>query len=326
MKLKHWLYACVAIFLCEFVPAGGLLADTGANAFRDALQDAAAATDYPVYMRVNCTNESGIRSFEMFPDGVAIWNQRSQILLPQKARTSLIKTLLEQDFPAFDSIYGGGPVPVKTSAPVRISCRVYIDAGGSSKESVHQVGAETHSRLVLLANDLLDQVNKYSQNAVTPRDLNDALEKLSNGTLALQTLGLRFVDLPAQPREHPGTVLRIQGGRLSRQAYAPGQAGAEPVFEAFDHQQFEKLVEILGQIRFDELPGNMWYENYVEIELEVLAHRKVILARNFTRLKPNESQSIESGPTQLRHEQQRLDHLLTVLRNLGATGELTKNH
>ena len=268
------------------------------------LQHALETPETPYHLQVNCTDNKGNRSFELFSGGVTVWNRRSQIILPETTRSNLLTTLIERNFAGFDEIYGGQERPEKSAAPARISCRVWMEIENLEKSSVQMGGGDQSAELSHLAAELLDQVQEHTGTAVTPIDLEDALIKLADKQLAPQTLQIRFVELPTGDSHSGGYILRLAGGRLSQQAYSPGQEVGETSKQPLDEAQYTRLLEAIQTAQITRLSGNMWSENRVELEIQVLAHKKVILARRFSRL----DSTVEDSA------QQRFDKLLLVLR------------
>lgn len=142
---------------------------------------------------------------------------------------------------------------------------------------------------------------------MTPTSLEDALGKLSTGQLAAETLHLRFVDLPGRDGAGPGSIMFIKGAEVMHRTYSPGKVNTKREPQAIGRQAFGQLVLALQDANFVDLPGNLWSESQLEVEVEVLTHRKVVLARRFTRL--------DSKTTE--REQQGFNDLLIVLRELG---------
>jgi hypothetical protein len=272
-----------------------------------ALQRAAAVQGSPFHLQVNCTDQKGIRSLELYSSGTAIWNRRSQLKLPAAARTDLLNTLINQGFAQFEDSYGGRERPAKAAAATRISCRILIEIEDLQKSSVHKAGGEQSTMLTSLAGDLLDQGERYAHNGVTPGDLHNAIDMLSNGQLAPETLRLRFVDLPRRDNTNPGSILLLSGGEMSHQAYSPGKAIAGQKAKPIEPGQFHRLTSALQAAQITSLPGNLWSDDQLEFEIEILTHKKVVLARQFTRLDPKAPKPA----------QQRFDTLLSILRELG---------
>lgn len=248
------------------------------------LQRASEMPESPYHLQVNCTDQKGIRSLELFPGGATIWNRRSQIMLPASARSDLLETLADRNFAGFESRYGGREQPAKSAAPARVTCRIRIEIQNLEKSSVQMAGGEQSAQLLKLAAELLDQAEPYVDSAVTPVDLQDALDKLGNGQLAPQVLSLRFMELPPRDSSNPGFILRLSGGRLSHQAYSPGQPPAALAVKPLGQDQFVQLISAMRTEQLASLPTNLWSESQMELEVQVLAHKKVVLARRFSRL------------------------------------------
>jgi len=310
MQIRNLFFLCTVSFLSAVITTSEAGAYHGnppaSEELAAALQRSSEIPETPFQLQVNCTDQKGIRSFDLFAGGVTIWNRRSQVMLPAATRSALLKTLIDQNFPKFETRYGGRERPAKEAAAARISCRVWIRIEELQKSSVQQAGGEQSTQLTKLAADLLDQVEQFAQNGVTPADLQDALDKLSDGQLAPQVLRLRFVDLPDKDSNKSGSILRLRGGKVSRQAYSPGHVIEEQVWVPLEQPQYRTLVTALQTAQPESLPGNLWSEDQLEFEVQVLAHKKVVLVRPFTRLDPT-----GQGP-----EQQRFDTLLLELRKL----------
>jgi len=309
MQFRHFICLCTISLL-----SSGILAEEGGAPPADpntsatlgvVLHYASEKPESPYHLQVNCTDQKGIRSLTLFPGGATVWNQRSQIMLPASARTALLKTLVDRGFAGFEDSYGGREQPAKSGAPARITCRILVEIQGLQKSSLQMAGGEQSARLLSLAAELLDQAELYADPAVTPADLDDALDKLSEGVLDPHMLYLRFVFLPAL-KNKPGSILRLDGGQLSHQAYTPGKTIAAPTSESLGHDQYVELIAALQSAQLASLPVNLWSEDQVELEVRVLAHKKVLLARRFTRLESTNEEPM----------QQRFDALLPVLREL----------
>ena len=145
------------VSLCGFFLLSGVTqAEEGDLSFNDpglaqVLQRSSEAPGSPYFLQVDCTDQRGIRSFELFPGGATIWNRRSQVMLPVSARSVMLKTLLDREFSSFEDSYGGRERPEKSAAPAKITCRVRIDIQGFEKSSVQMAGGEQSQRLLVLA-------------------------------------------------------------------------------------------------------------------------------------------------------------------------------
>lgn len=276
-------------------------AEALAHAIAAARDDAAAGFK----LRVESTGEAtGFRSLEVFLSGVAIFNGRIQVKLSAEVRGALLGTLLEQGFPRFEAKYGGRPRPQREGAALRVIRRVTFEIGELSKSSVQLDTGERSAELRKLAEDLLDLVAPLVKKGVTADDLADGLGKLASGALAPETMSLRFVELP--PGNEPGSILRMAGGTLTRQDYSPGRVVGDPEALPLGQERFTTMVTAIRTAQLEKLPVNLWSLSHFELEVQVLEHRKTVVARSFSRLSPDENSK----------EQQRFEQLVKKLRAL----------
>lgn len=239
----------------------------------------------PYAMEVNCTDEKGIRSFELFPDGVAIWKNQVQIRLSEAIQTGLLLDLLEWGFPDLAPSYGGKAELKKPAAPLRVSCQIGLEIEGLQKSSVQQVDGQQSAQLIGLAGALLDRVEPLVGEGLGAADIHDGLQKLDQGLLAPQSLKLRFVELPPEAEDKAGSILRIAAGAVSRQLYSPGRLLGPQEWTPLGRCHLLELAAAMRQADLASLPANLWSESHFELEVDLLGHGKTILARPFTRLR-----------------------------------------
>jgi hypothetical protein len=271
-----------------------------------ALEAARDVPGGPFHLLVNCAGEQGFRGLEVFPSGVAVWNGRSQVELATAVRVALLETLIRRDFPSLEASYGGREEPGSPTAALRIICRVVLDIDGRHKSSVQLADGEQSPELGALAGELLDLAAPLAADGVVADDLSEGLAKVAAGTLAPETFGLRFVQLPEPGSDGTGSILRAEGGVISLQPYAPGRAIGEPVTLDLEPADFAALASAIRKADPETLPVNLWSETYLEFEVRVLQHRRSIMARPFSRL------SGQKGG----EPQQRFDRLVEALREI----------
>jgi len=271
-----------------------------------ALEAARDAPGGPFHLLVDCAGEKGFRGLEVFPSGVAVWNGRSQVELPTAVRVALLETLIRRDFPSLEASYGGREEPGSPKAALRIICRVELDIDGRHKSSVQLADGEQSPELGALAGELLDLAEPLAADGVIADNLSDGLAKVAAGTLAPETFGLRFVQLPEPGSDDTGSILRVEDGVISRQPYAPGRSVGEAMTVDLEGGDFTALVSAIRKTDPETLPVNLWSEAYLEIQVRVLQHRRSIMARPFSRL------SGQKGD----EPQQRFDRLVAALREI----------
>ena len=278
--------------------------DETSTSLQEIIETASRQPGAPFGLQVDCLDGKGYRSLRLFPGGVAVWNGKMQIQVDEAGRSGLLASLLQSGFAAMEPMYGEGGEAEEFDAAFQVSCQVTLKINGLEKHSAQHVNGPQSAELKNLSAALLDQLEPLTAAGITVADMQDALEKLANGKLALQTLSLRMVDLPANSSQSPGSILRISAGEVSRQVYTPGQAFG-PLFPVpLEHNQVAELAKVLGTARFSELPGNLWSAGYIEIELAVLNQGHTVIARPFARLKDQD----------LGQAQRRFDDLTAWLR------------
>ena len=297
-----FLVSSISVAESDISPTPPVDAEQLESALRRAYRDPGV----PFQLQVNCIDQKGIRSMNLFAGGAAIWNRRTQIILPAETRSALLETLISQGFSSFDARYGGSERPEKTKAPARMTCRIQVEIDSLRKSSVQQAGGEQSALLAGLATSLLDQVEKHAVSGITPHSLQDALEKLNSGQLPLQVLQLRFVDLSEKDGHTTGSILQIRGGEISHQAYSPGNSVTSPEWSPLNPDQYQGLLAELQSIQLESLPGNLWSQDQLDFEIQVLGHKKLVIAKPFKRLDPGAEKAA----------QQRFSSLVRVLRTL----------
>ncbi|HSR53630.1 MAG TPA: hypothetical protein VLV83_22615 [Acidobacteriota bacterium] len=259
----------------------------------------------PFHLRVDCTDKNGPRHLEVFPSGVATWDEQAQLKLEPSERTALLKMLLEGGFASFKSLYGGKG---EAKGPLRVSCRIDLQMGELRKVSRQLAEGEQFPQLTGLAASLLDRVAPWAkERGVEAADLGDGLEKLGQGLLSAQALRLLFIDLPSD-QGRVGQIMTIEGGRASLRDYAPGRKLGGESSRILEDSQVAALARILQGADPASMPVNLWADQPLDLRLSVLKHEKNLLARPFSRLTPDK----------LGQTQERFDRLIAQLREFRA--------
>jgi len=311
MWFRCLFLSCFLIVVPALAAAGEATDAVAMQALKAAIEQGRDRPDSPYHLLVNCMDKQVMRALEVFPGGVAIWNHTLQISLPWPIRSELLGLLLRDDFPAFAPLYGEQNDLEDMDGAMRVSCQIEIEIGGLKKHSAQLYDGPQSAEFAALAAALLDRVQPLAAQGVGAKDLREGLGKLAEGALAPQVFSLRYLELPARGQQQPGFILRISDATVSRQAYAPGTVLAEPSRTALPACRFRQLMAAIGSADLPDLPVNLWSQAQIELEVQVLAHRKSVIARPFKRLQSN-----TDGP-----EQQRFDTLLGVIRKLGLEDE-----
>jgi hypothetical protein len=312
MHTKRVFLLSVLCFLTAAIHANGAGTSDGpgydAATLDVALQRGLSDPGIPFQLQVNCIDQKGIRSMQMFSGGATVWNRRTQITLPAETRSALLETLVSHRFSGFKARYGGSERLEKTEAAARVTCRIHVEIADLKKSSVQLGGGEQSAQLAGLATALLDETEKHAVNGVTPDNLQDALEKLNSGQLAPQVLQLRLVDLAEEGGSTTGSILQIRGGKMSHQAYSPGISVDSQVWNQLSPEQYPGLLAELQSAQLESLPGNLWSQDQTDFEIQVLGHKKLIIAKPFKRLHPGAEKAA----------QQRFNSLVRYLRALNS--------
>lgn len=245
-----------------------------------ALEAARQNPQAPFELRVDCTDEEGRRSLRVIRGSVAVWGNERQLRLTDNERDRLLDTLLDADFAEFDARYGETRKAEKQEAPLRVSCRVLVALEGLEKSSVQIMDGKQSEKLLGLAQSLLDLIEPRAAAGIAADSVEDGLAKLASGTLAPEVLELRMVTLPDAGTDAAGSILRIEGGRISRQAYTPGRTVGDVRSSELSPADFCLVLDALQDAAFQELPINLAADSFTEIELGILGRRKTVVARS----------------------------------------------
>jgi len=264
-----------------------------AESLREALHE--AVTDRSqwdsLHLLVRCTGDEGTRSAEVYGNGVGIWNDRRQFTLTPAEVSSLIEMLDEADYASFADVYGGSkpsdPQPRKEKfgpcCPLQVVCNVELLFAGATKRAAQIGKGEQSAELKQLAEDLLDACEKPGQAGTVAVDLADGLEKVAGGVLAPETLSVMLHRKAEQgtDADNSGFLLRVSGGLATSRRYDAAGRLLDPVSLMLGPAEVATLARELREPRLAELPLNLFAQDYKDLSIEVLNHRKSIQARRF---------------------------------------------
>lgn len=306
------------IVACQFFAAISVLA-AEPGSFTKALGSALREPTTPLSMTVGCTGEKGIRSVEVYPGGTVIWGRQWQAQLDPATRDALLQALWQADFADFEPHYGGKAKAAKQEAALRVMCRILVEVAGEQKSSVQEVDGERSAKLLTLADRLLDLVQALEVKGVSADSLTDGLRKLRSGALAPEALAITYLYLPSGDTPEDGLILEVAGGRVAVRAYRPGSGTDQASTHKLAGAILEKIVDELLDAGVGQLPLNLYAEDLHQLEVSVLGHQNVVLARPFSRRSPDQQEEQQEEDTQ------RFLRLTEALRELevpGANGTL----
>lgn len=255
------------------------LAAADSDALHVAIESAVNDPNTPFQLDVFCSDVQSHRSLTVFRGTVGVWNGERQVRLQADVRRALLQLLLDTGFASFEARYGGQKKADKQEAPLRVTCRVSIAIAGIDKMSIQLLDGDQSPELLGLAAALLDQIEPRAANGITVTSLEDGLAKLSSGALAPVLLELRLLRLPEDRDAASGLILRIRGGELSRQPYAPGDFVGDIDTRPIDDCVVRDFVDSLKDARVWDLPRNLRHEGTAELEVAVLGSRYSVSAR-----------------------------------------------
>lgn len=253
--------------------------DETSSAFEHALRTAMEDPQQAFSMQVECTNEQGIRSLHLYPEGVAIWNKKVQVAIDGKVRRHLLAELLKAGFPAFKPHYGGKENSGRIKAPNIVMCSIEVQTGGLKKASYQDVNGDRSVVFIGLAATLLDSIEPLAEKGVRADSMVDALSLLQQGRLAPQILVLRIMHLPADATQ-VGAMLRIEAGQLSRRDYQPGVKVGDWVTASLAAPTFETVIQQLLEAAIWTLPAALPSEDTYQLNIAVLNHQLLIRSRS----------------------------------------------
>ena len=256
------------------------LAAAESDELNGAIEDAIKDPDMSFQLDVFCTDAQNRRSLTVFNGAVSVWNGERQVRLHADDRRALLEKLLEAGFSGFEARYGERKKADKQEAPLRAICRVSIMIAGVEKASTQLLDGERSADLYRLANALLDLIEPRAMDGIVATSLEDGLVKLASGSLAPELLELRLLQLPEDRSLTTGLIVRVRGGRISRQPYAPGDFVGDIDSQRLDECTVRELARILTIAKVWDLPRNLHHDGTAELELSVLGSRNYLSARS----------------------------------------------
>ena len=276
--MRTLLITTLALIATISHTSSALAAGTSTNLFSTALQSAHASPDIALAIQVQCTDDKGIRSMRIFPNGVLIWNLDHQARIGREDRTALIDMLLKADFPAFKDHYGGKRISEKAGAPIIVLCSIDVQAGGAEKSSYQDANGERSKTFMALAASLLDRVEPLAAGGITAASLAGGLAMLSSGELATEALTLRLLRMPTDESDL-GIIVSVESGQLNRRDYRPGVKVGDLRSSALTQASLETLLTALAQADFPDMPANLPASDVYQLKIRVLQHEHSVRAR-----------------------------------------------
>jgi len=220
--------------------------------------------------------ESG--NFVVYGDGVGILDDRLQFRVDEENLKRALAALDAARFQGMPDAFGSGKKWL-----VR---RVSLKSGGKAKQVVQILEGEQSGELKALTDTIFDILEPWAVTGKTAASLDDGLKKIASGELAPETLHLLVHLKPKSPTAaRPGFLFQVEDGAATTQTYGSSGYG-DGVTVPLTPEQLKELTSILTAADVEKLPANLYAEEYSEVVVQVLNHRKSLLARQFAGLKP----------------------------------------
>jgi hypothetical protein len=253
---------------------------------RDLLARALAAPEdhESLQVSVDCREGSRLRSLQVFGNGVAIHDERTQFHVSPPQIAAILRAILEARFPELEESYG----EAEHDAVTMMICRVEVAIDGTRKQVVQLAEGGQSAELARLAHDLLALCEPTAHTGVGASTLRDGLEKLARGELAPEswTVSLqRRAEAAGEDDDRPGFRLSISASEATSRDWAGADSG-EPRALALGPQEVRALAAELAARDPAAWPVNLWASDYVDLSVRVLNHEKSVQARQFAGLNP----------------------------------------
>ena len=260
-----------------------------------------------VEMEVWWRREGGIVSSRISGDGIGIWNDEVQFTLSNDAVLLLLSGMQKAGFGDMQKLYGGAKkTPSEEEKKVQQETRdhdaakpprrprpnlrgaIRVRVGTLTKRVAQLMGGEQFATLATLAGSILDVSDRAAKDGVRGTTFADALEKLSTGTLAPESLRVtvqRKADKPGPGAEDGSWILRVEGRRVVDQVIG-GKPQPLPRLLVLSPAEFQSLARLLASSDPAAWPKNPYAPQYTDLNIRVLKNRRSLAGRRYLGVTP----------------------------------------
>lgn len=261
------------------------------GAIEKAISDSSARQ--PMRLFTECLLNSGMRTLAVYGDGIGIWDSRRQFKIAPDQMESMLQSLNQAKFASMPEIYGG-PEHEESKAPpqkppqqfvVQVTCRVELDLAGHSKQVFQRAKGKQNKEFRKLAEGFFQLCEPLAKQGVEASSLSDGLNKLASKELSPHSLRLmmhRQPDERSAVRGNVGFLLRIAGDTVTSQSYDPAAGYTDPLRLNLSESEFEALAKKLAELDPGRLPGNLYANDYTDLNIRLLNQRVSVQARQFS--------------------------------------------
>lgn len=211
----------------------------------------------------------------IYGNGVAIWNDRRIVRIPESDVEKIRGAFRESDFEQIPAVSTRGK-------------RLRYRAGLRTPTSHHEASQTWESPENEALRDLVDAIFAIVQPAVasgvTTSSLSDGLRAVAQGGLPPEALQLIMHVRPAGG--DGGFLMRVEHGRATSARYIGDQLTPAREIDLPD-ATLRDLASRLAAADPATLPINLHAPGYIELIVNVLGHEKNILAREFAGMTPD---------------------------------------
>ncbi len=253
-----------------------------------------------VALRISWKEKGVPVTAEFYGTGIGIWNNQSQFPLPRPALMALLQAVRDAGFGAMPSQFGTEPEDL-----VELRGRVTLTIEDVSQAVEQLTTGEQSDPLADLVKKGLTEARTRGAKGISVTGLDEGLEALASKRLAPEVLRLSIAvrrDAGSADRGPEGWLLKIEGRRAEALLYRR-EGGYEPGRHAeLSSKEFRGLVASLARSGVSHFPGNLYADDYTDLQLSVLGQARDVAARRTARSGPPANPRQEEAMGRLREE------------------------
>lgn len=232
--------------------------------------------------------------------GVGLWNREKQFKLSNKEVRSLLELLVTGGYfelPDKPAPPWGTPAGRQPQAP-QVLRAIGVKIGDLSKLVSQNNRVPKLESFDKLVGELFARCERAAAAGVAAKDLEDGLEKIASGTLAVEVLAISVSEppLPAGASSPPadGLIVKLEEGELVR-IVQPSEGELTETRWRPGRDEIRQVAALVREAGFSKIPGNLYRPRYVDVQVVLLNHRKNVQARPFAGMDPAARQAEQAA-------------------------------
>lgn len=229
---------------------------------------------------------------QIYGRGLGIWNRQVQFSVTKQQILDMLRHLKKAKFAAMPQRFGGldfkGPGP-RPGVPEVLVGEVTLVIGAKRKSVFQLGGGKQSAELAKLAATIINACVEPAKTGLREgrwaKDLSDGLRKIAQKKLDPLTLSLLVHRIQGQGTGPTGWLMRVEGTTVTVQVRGKRGYGRKIVYE-MPRKQLEAMIDLLLKNHADQLPINLYANDYTDLRIEVLDKEKSMQARKFARMTP----------------------------------------